>query len=141
MRRGTSAIGLFAVVQDSLEQVGVDDHFQKRSCKFSRRFALMSRFSFQSGIIFRTHVEDKLVLVGVQAGSSSPRQLNLELAALNADTRGRRTDRSGDRRCRLSWTGQLTKACDDRRRKHTSRHFTSYSAAETAAASNNYPAY
>src|SRR5580704_470922 len=62
MRHGTSAIGLFSVVQDGLEDVGAGDHFQKRSCKFSRRFALMSRFSLQSGIIFRTHVEDKLVL-------------------------------------------------------------------------------
>jgi hypothetical protein len=41
----------------------------------------MSRFSLQSGIIFRTHVEDKLVLVAVQAGSSSLRQLNLEVTS------------------------------------------------------------
>ena len=64
--RAPSAIGLFAVVQDSLENVGADDRFQKRSCKFSRRFSLMSRFSPQSGIIFRTHIEDKFVFAGVR---------------------------------------------------------------------------
>jgi hypothetical protein len=141
MRHGTSAIGLFAVVQDSLEDVGADDHFQKRSCKFSRRFALMSRFSLQSDIIFRTHVEDKLVLVRVQAGSSSPRQLNLQLAAPNADARGCRTDRCGDLRCRLSLTGQLTNGFDHHRRKHTSKHFTSHTAVGAARANNNYRAY
>jgi hypothetical protein len=134
-------LGLSPVAQDSLEHIGAGDHFQKRSCKFGRRFVLMSRLSLQSGIIFRTHVEDKLLLVGVQAGSSSPRQLNLELAALNANTRGRRTDRSADLRCRLSLTGQLTNGFDDRRRKQTSRHFTSHSAVGTTTARNNYPAY
>jgi hypothetical protein len=38
-------------------------------------------------------------------------------------------------------TGQLTNSFDDRRRKHTSRHFTSHSAVGIATASNNYPAY